>query len=313
MNTPMTLLSIVEPSGNLPEPPIEEDLPPVEEPPSSPAGVRYSASLPIGFNPGVPEFDEHQIDELTEQLNETEQYLSYVGDSIQDVHLEKMVVYGNPVDQIIRAGEAMNGITENSPVYVMASHGRSGLGRVLLGSVALKVAERVTSPMLIIRALRSPVPSADEISFNKVRIALDGSDFSEAVVDPARFVFGRDGTEFHLMTTVDMGRSWVTGKPEDQDSEGLNPRDRAEQYMSSLADRLKAHGLSVTWDVVEGDPAERINSVADDIQADVIALATHGYSGLKRLAIGSVAEEVLHKSTRPMFIVRPAETHGARE
>ncbi len=313
MNAPLVLLSVVEPSGNLPEPPIEEDLPPIEEPPSGPAGVRYSASLPIGFNPGLPEFDESQIDELTEQLNETEQYLSYVGDSITDVHVEKMVVYGNPVDQIIRAGEAMNGIGEDSPVYVIASHGRSGLGRVLLGSVALKVAERATSPMLMIRALRSPVPSADEISLNRIMIALDGSDFSESVVEPARHVFGRDGTEIHLMTSVDMERSWVTGEPQEKDSEGRTARDNAEQYIAGIADRMKARGLTVTWDVVEGDPAERINSVAADVQADVIALATHGRSGLRRLAIGSVAEEVLHKSTRPMFLVRPESTHGVRD
>jgi nucleotide-binding universal stress UspA family protein len=301
MKAPLELLSVVEPSGSLPEPPPEEELPPIEESPRSSWRAPYDASLPIGMNPGVPDLDQGQIEELTDQLKETEQYLTYVGDSISDVHVEKMVVYGNPVDQIVRVAASVDGIREESPVIVMASHGRSGLGRVLLGSVAFKVAERATSPMLIVRALRSHSPSGEDITLNKVLIALDGSRFSEAVLDPVRHVFGIPGTEIHLMRAIEHNE-----RAEDEPQE-------AERYLAEIADRMTALGFTVTWETAEGNPADGINSVAEKFDVDVIALATHGYSGLKRLAIGSVAEDVLHKATRPMFMVRPEETHGARE
>jgi nucleotide-binding universal stress UspA family protein len=305
---PITLLSVMEPSPSLPEPPVEDDLPPVEEPPRGGRERTYSASLPFGFNPGPDELSEEELDEVAEAYRERQEYLDYVANSISEVPVDKKVVYGDPLREIVRAGQS-----GDAPVIVMASHGRSGLGRVLLGSIALSVAERATCPMLLVRALQGPIPSVDEIGLDKALIALDGSDFSEAVLPPVRSMFGPEQTSLQFLQVVELSRSWVTGEPAEQDSEGRTPRDIAEQYLSSMADRFKAHGFQSSWDVVEGEPARRINEVAGELEADVIALATHGYSGLKRMAIGSVAEEVLHKATRPILLVRPPETHGATE
>ncbi len=302
------LLSAVEPSSSLPEPPPEEDRPPMEESSHLMFEQRTSPSMPIGANPGSSNLTEDEFDEITSALKETEDYLSYVGDSIQEVAVEKMIVYGDPAEQVVKAGESADG---DEKMIVMASHGRSGLGRVLLGSVALKVAERATCPMFVVRALRSPVPAASDISFNKAMIALDGSGFSEEILDPVQNLFGDDGAALHLVRVVNMNRSWATGDPAEPDEEGRTTRDDAEEYLSGIADRLKTCGFSVTWDVCEGDPAQQINKAAEDSGADVVALATHGYSGLKRLRIGSVAEEVLNRAVRPLIMVRPAETHGA--
>jgi nucleotide-binding universal stress UspA family protein len=307
-NALITLLSVMEPSSSLPDPPAEEDLPAVEESPQYSGERRYSASLPIGFNPGQDELTEEEFEEITDALREREEYLGYIGDSITEAPVEKKVVYGDPVEEIVKAGGA-----SADSVVVMASHGRSGLGRVLLGNVALKVAERATCPMMIVRALRGPIPSPAEISLGKVLIALDGSDFSEAVLEPVRNLLARERSSMHLLRVVDLDRSWVTGKPADQDADGRTKRDLAEQYLGSMADRLTAHGYSTSWDVVEGKPAQRIEEVAAEVDASVVALATHGYSGLKRLAIGSVAEEVLNRATRPIILVRPPETHGAED
>jgi nucleotide-binding universal stress UspA family protein len=309
----VTLLTAMESSSSLPEPPPEDDLPPVEERPLTPTERRYSASMPIGFNPGAAELTEEELEEITEALKEKEDYLTYIGDSITEAPVEKKIVYGDPVDQIVKAGRERDGDPASTPVIVVASHGRSGLGRILLGSVALKVAERATCPMLIVRALSEPIPSVSEISLGKVLIALDGSRFSEAVLDPVRRMLGHEGTSIHLLRVVELDRSWVTGEPAKQDAEGRTARDDAEQYLSSMADRFTARGYATTWDVVEGDPAQRINEVSEEVQANLIALATHGYSGLKRLTIGSVAEEVLNKAKRPIILVRPEETHGATE
>lgn len=303
----ITLVTVVEPSRSLPEPPAGDELPPIEERPATQSERQYAASLPVGFNPGHPGMSEGDFEKASSALAEAEQYLSYIADSIRDAHVEKMVVYGTPVDEILRLGQYPGADSDEQPVIVMASHGRSGLGRVLLGSVALKVAEQVPCPMLVIRAIQTRPPSIDELDLNRVLVALDGSDFSEAVINPTRHMLGHEGTHLHLLRVVEQDRNWVSGSAEPRDSEGRTERDIAEQYVSSMADRLRAHGHTVEWDVVEGHPADRINSVAGDIDASVIALATHGYSGLKRLAIGSVAEDVLHKATRPLLLVRPPD------
>lgn len=308
MSVPIKLLAVVESSRSLPDRPAGGDLAPVEESrPASPER-RFSASQPVGMNPGGIELTEDEVDALSNQLSETERYLTSVGERITEIQVDKMVVYGDPVDQIVKAGQEVDGRSEAPPVIVMASHGRSGLGRMLLGSVALKVAQRATCPVIVVRALPSAVPDADELSFRKAVIALDGSDFSEAAIEPVRNVLGHEGTSLHLLRVVTLNRSWVTGEPGEQDAEGRTARDAAEQYLSRLAERLTGRGYSVTWDVVEGDPAERINSVAEDVEADMIALATHGYSGLKRLTIGSVAEEVLNNAVRPIILVRPDDS-----
>jgi nucleotide-binding universal stress UspA family protein len=304
---PITLVNVVEPSGSLPDPPYADDLPPVEERPATQAERQFAASLPVGMNPGHPGMSEDDFEEATSALTEAEHYLSYVGDSIQDAHVEKMVIYGSPVNEILRLGQHQDGDSGGRPVIVMASHGRSGLGRVLLGSVSLKVAEQVPCPMFLVRALQTRPPSIDDIDLNRVLVALDGSDFSEAVIDPTRQLLGRDGTKMHLLRVVEQERNWVTGSAEARDDDGRSERDIAEQYVSSMADRLRTRGYQVEWDVVEGSPADRINSVADDVGAGVIAMATHGYSGLKRLTIGSVAEDVLHKARRPLLLVRPPD------
>lgn len=313
MNAPIRLMSAVESTGSLPDPPAEDDLPPIKESPGWSSERQHSGSMPIGFNPGARQLSEDEFNAITSELSEAEQYLSYVGDSITETTVEKVVVYGDPVEQIVGAGRSDSDSPESRPVIVIASHGRSGLGRLLLGSVALKVAERATCPVFVVRALRSPVPASSDISLNKVLVALDGSSFSEAVIDPLRHMLGHDGVSLHLIRVVDPDRNPVTGDPAEKDEEGRTTRETAERYLSAMADRLRAHGYRVSWDVVEGNPAQRLNSVADDIQADVIALATHGYSGLKRLAIGSVAEEVLNRSTRPLILVRPEEVQAANQ
>ncbi|TVR74232.1 MAG: universal stress protein [Sphaerobacteraceae bacterium] len=304
---PLTLVSVVEPSESLPDPRDSEDLPPIEEPPVTSAGRQYSASLPIGMNPGDPGMTEEDLEEATSALREAEHYLTYVSDSIRDVHVEKMVVHGSPISEILRMAEHRGSDPGDQPVIVMASHGRSGLGRVLLGSVALKVAEQSPCPMFVVRAIQTRPPSLDEIDMGHVLVALDGSDFSEEVLEPVRRLFGHDKTRLHLVRVVELDRNWVTGSADARDADGRSDRDVAEQYLSNMADRLRARGYSVEWDVVEGKPADRINSIAGDLDVGVVAMATHGHSGLKRFAIGSVAEDVLQKATRPLMLVRPHE------
>jgi nucleotide-binding universal stress UspA family protein len=84
-------------------------------------------------------------------------------------------------------------------------------------------------------------------------------------------------------------------------------RDEAQRYLESVAERLQAAGQTVEWSVRLGSPAQEISAVAAEVDAGLIAMATHGRSGFKRAVLGSVAERVLHTAQRPLLLLRPTE------
>jgi nucleotide-binding universal stress UspA family protein len=82
--------------------------------------------------------------------------------------------------------------------------------------------------------------------------------------------------------------------------------DQADAYLEGVAERLREDGLSVATHLAEGEgAANMIAAMADELEADLIALATHGHGGLRRAMIGSVADKVLRSSPLPLMVLRP--------
>ena len=80
----------------------------------------------------------------------------------------------------------------------------------------------------------------------------------------------------------------------------------AEDYLRKIEERLKAKGFRVDSHVRYGDEAEEIMDHAGQKDIDLIAMSTHGRSGVKRFLLGSVAEKILRHSPKPIFLVRCA-------
>lgn len=80
---------------------------------------------------------------------------------------------------------------------------------------------------------------------------------------------------------------------------------QAEKYLGRIAKRLEKKGIVVRTGVLLGSPAEEIVSIIDEVEADLVLMATHGRSGVGRWAYGSVAEKVLRASSVPVLVVRP--------
>jgi len=81
-------------------------------------------------------------------------------------------------------------------------------------------------------------------------------------------------------------------------------REAGKEYLSKIQEILRTKGISVETVLETGSAAERIVRVAEEQQADLIALASHGRTGLSRVFFGSVAAAVLHRSERPLLLVR---------
>jgi nucleotide-binding universal stress UspA family protein len=88
-------------------------------------------------------------------------------------------------------------------------------------------------------------------------------------------------------------------------------RAEADEYLAAMAGELRAKGVRVTTDVRRGEPVAQILAGAQEAEADLIAMTTHGRSGLGRLLFGSVAEAVLRQAEMPVFLMRLADDKAA--
>ena len=86
---------------------------------------------------------------------------------------------------------------------------------------------------------------------------------------------------------------------------------QAEKYLARIAKRMEKKGLMVRTGVLLGNPAEEIISIVDELDADLVLMATHGRSGVGRWAYGSVADKVLRASPVPVMVVRPEEAKSS--
>ncbi|HBY95093.1 MAG TPA: hypothetical protein DEP84_14225 [Chloroflexi bacterium] len=168
---------------------------------------------------------------------------------------------------------------------------------------------------------------------HKVLIPLDGSEFSRQILPHMQRFLGPDGAEFLLLRVAPLPEGLTAPPPrpsvivdeyvlQEYESSGhveraRHPIDLDRVLVSSrgsLLDELQGDvsrlceaGYVVTATVRFGDPADEIVSAAGEEGADLIAMTTHGRTGLRRLVLGSVAERVLHRVSVPVLLVRPFE------
>lgn len=193
---------------------------------------------------------------------------------------------------------------ENPDLLVITSHGRTGLVRWMLGSVAERLARHCHSPLLLLPSAatsRARWQLVDPPSFQTALLPLDGSDVSEAALEFRRLV--PLGSERVCLLTA-------TDPPENLGLQ-LDPRDLdglmkgLEGYLVRHSDAPGLAGCQVTHRACHLKAADAILSVAADVGADFIVMATQGRSGLSRLMLGSVAEKVARGSDRPVLLIKP--------
>lgn len=193
-------------------------------------------------------------------------------------------------------------------LVVMTTHGRSGLGRALLGSVAAEVVRHSPAPVLLVKPDATSERAAAMQPFQRVLIPLDGSAFAEGAIDAAIATAGREGVSYTLLQAVPPPSRGphLPESASERDQENRDERAAAERYLDALVDGLRARGVHAdAWALVDEHVVRAILDYAARIQADLIALATHGRGGVRRVLLGSVAERVVNESTIPVLVYRP--------
>ena len=222
---------------------------------------------------------------------------------------------------VTRVGEAAAGILacadeEGIDLIVMATTGRTGLVHALMGSVAERVVRQAVCPVLTVRhdprVTPAPLTEAALPRLRQILVPLDGSPLTEAALPGIIRVATRYRAAVRLLQVVHAHAL----RPVDLEAAQVRCVQDAETYLADIERSLAAVGLSTVTAVRYG---ETLAEIADDIQVnrpDLVALATHGRTGLFHLVLGSVAEHVLRISPVPVLLFpvralpvdRPAET-----
>lgn len=235
--------------------------------------------------------------------NKAERYLMDQAMRLREAGLdaEIMVRFGPAPDVIVEAAERIH-----STLIAMATHGRSGLRRWALGSVADRVIRAAPVPVFVVRG-GAPTPRAD-FAFKQIMVPLDGSPIAAQALPLAAELATHAQAELTLIQAVTPtieSYPLPLGQPMTQYTVLLPAlREKAAADLAGAASELRAQGLPVKTLVEIGYPAEVIVDEAEKRAIDLIVMATHGRSGLRRWALGSVAGKVLHAATTPLLLIR---------
>lgn len=149
--------------------------------------------------------------------------------------------------------------------------------------------------------------------YKRAVVALDGSPVAEVVIPFMLEIAGPLDMEVILVrVNVPPTPVVVEGSVQLTVEDPAVARVDAEEYLAALAAELRGKGVRVRTQVRSGRPADEIVAAAREAGADLVAMTTHGRSGLGRMLFGSVAEAVLRESKLPVFLMRVTEAQVER-
>ena len=142
--------------------------------------------------------------------------------------------------------------------------------------------------------------------YKKILVPLDGSEFSEAVLPHAQALAKSEGAEIVILRVpVTPNLEYLSRSPSLANRIIEDSEKETAEYLEAEAAKLEKEGAKVTKIMREGPIPEIILQVADEVHADMIAMSTHGRSGMQRWLMGSVADRVVHYSHIPVMLIHP--------
>lgn len=217
-------------------------------------------------------------------------YLAGVRESLQKqgIRAGTHVWKGDPAEQILAFSAAAD-----IRLIAMATHARKGIDRVVTGSVTESVLRKADIPVLAVRPGHAP-------GKGRLVVALDGSEASEQVVADAAAVAKA------LAVEVDLIRAALPIETAGGIGQGPNlyASEDPMPYLATVAERMAGLGIKARTFGPVGRAAEEVVRHATKEGASLICMTTHGRTGLSRIVLGSVAEEILRTAPCPVLIRR---------
>lgn len=234
---------------------------------------------------------------------------SYLHEIAGDIHkhlgaeVDTEVLEGAPAELILQRS-----LVVHPDLLIMSTHGRSGLSRWRLGSVADKLIRGVSCPILVIgpKAMEKNewLEVGAEPAFERILVPLDGSHLGEQALDTAVEYARLFDSEVHFVRVVDV-RSYGDGVVMES---SYTPRlidtllDEARAYLEDVADRTPTPHEPRT-EVLTGSPSEALLSYTETAAIGMVVMTSHGRGGVLRAALGSVTDRLLG-GVAPVLVVR---------
>jgi len=253
--------------------------------------------------------------ELREYLRTAARRLEPVATDVQII-----VRFGRPADEILALVNEVG-----ADLIAMSTYGRSGISHWVFGSVADRVLRGAACPVLLVRAGQAQLRT----TYQRILVPLDGSELAEQVLPHVKTLIRpplslepvsdrspgglRGSTRVFLISVL-------TTRPEERAIALLTSYPAGLQlattalhhteiqlrfYLRSVATTLREQGVAVYTAVQRGSPAKEILAYAAEVDADLISMTTHGFSGASQRVYGNVAGKVLQGACSPVLLVRP--------
>ncbi len=218
----------------------------------------------------------------------------------EGVKADTMATSGHAAEEIVRAAH-----DTGCDLIAMSTHGRSTLGRGILGSVADKVVHSADVPVLVMTPQKAREYWQRGVSISRILAPLDGSTLAESALPYIAHLAEKLKLEVILIRVVEPSSLYEAYYRESYPTVDLleEMEKEATSYLNAVADTLKSSGARVQQRVLRGPAARRIIEIAAETPEDIVVLATHGRSGLTRFVLGSVAEALVRGSGDPVLII----------
>jgi nucleotide-binding universal stress UspA family protein len=240
---------------------------------------------------------------IEDSVRNSEQYLGRVAGTFPGASTKCRVEKGKAEQVIIETAAADGGT-----LITMATHGRSGINRWLVGSIAEKVLRGATNPLLVVRATEEA--KADNVATLKsIVMPLDGSELAESVLPTVAELAKTLKLEVVLFRAYSIPYSAYASAEGyyavDYEELLKAMREEAVDYLEKKTEAVKKLGIAnVSYVAKEGFAADEIISLSRKSPDNLIAMCTHGRSGVKRWVLGSVTETVVRHSADPVLVIR---------
>jgi nucleotide-binding universal stress UspA family protein len=239
---------------------------------------------------------------IAEGEQSSRSYLAEMAALFKHVEVQCTVDRGRPAEAIVERAAS-----DKDALITMATHGRSGVNRWLMGSVAEKVLRATQNPLLLVRAREGESSTRDPAALRSAIVTLDGSEVAEKVLPAIAEIARVLALEVILFRAYELPASAYYGTEEylpNYDALKTEVADEVQRYLTSQADALRTLGVvKVSTALVEGPGASEIIEYAQAHPNTLLAMCTHGRSGVKRWVLGSVTEKVVRHCDAPVLVV----------
>lgn len=231
-------------------------------------------------------------------------YLERIASEFPGFAVRMTVGRGRPAETIIEKAAANAGT-----LITMATHGRSGIKRWMLGSVAEKVLRGTVNALLLVRTNGQAEPKQKPV-VQSVTVPLDGSQLAASVLPTVTTIAKSMNLEIVLFRAYELPASAYYGSEDylpNYEELKDNLRKEVQSYLGKEIETLKSQGVEkASFFVTEGSGPDEIISYTRRRPDTLIAMCTHGRSGMKRWVLGSVTEKVVRHSGDPVLVMRAA-------